>query len=213
MYRKNEEFLKAANAYRRAVTSLDPNMPTIDEDAQKKVLREWAEMVSGLRDGWEQLVKKTVEKDQALQGLTAKYPPVVLNSRRYADGNYMRSAYSFSHETSDPETHKNRVELEFDNGRGDNTFQTNMLVDQQNLVTDLGEVDFKDFALPKNIDLTDKNKWRSEAKAVAGHVYLEKVRDSKGDDFFALFQVIATDKESRYVAFVWRRMPGGKVGN
>jgi hypothetical protein len=213
IHRKNGEFQEAADAYRRALNSVDTGMPTIDEEMQKKVLAEWTDMVSGLLKTWEQAVKKIVEKDQTLQGLTAKYPPVVLNSRRYTDGNYMGSAYSFSHETGDPEKHKNRVELEFDNGRRDNTFQVNMLIDQQNLVTDLGEVDFKDFALPKNIDLTDKDKWRGEAKAVTGHVYLEKVRDSKGDDFFALFQVIATDKDSRYVAFIWRRMPGGKVGN
>jgi hypothetical protein len=212
-YRVNEEPLKAANAYRRALTSVDPRMPTVDQERQKKVLADWTEMVNGLRKSWEQAVKKLVEKDQKLQELAAKYSPVVLNSRRYTDGNYMGSAYSFSHETADPEKHKNRVELEFDNGRGDNTFQVNMLVDQQNLVADLGEVDFKDFDLPKNVDLTDKDKWHGEAKAVTGHVYLEKVRDSKGDDFFALFQVIATDKDSRYVAFIWRRMPGGKVGN
>jgi hypothetical protein len=62
------------------------------------------------------------------------------------------------------------------------------------------------------IDAKDKIVWSSdECKAVEGHVYLENVRDERGNNFFVLFQMIAVDKESRYMAFVWRRLPGGKT--
>ncbi len=46
--------------------------------------------------------------------------------------------------------------------------------------------------------------------AIAGHVYLEHVRDELSNDFFVLFQVIDVDPQSRYVAFIWRKLPGGK---
>jgi hypothetical protein len=48
-------------------------------------------------------------------------------------------------------------------------------------------------------------------KVVEGHVYLERVRDDSGNKFYVVLKVIATDKDSRYMAFVWRRLPGGKV--
>ena len=47
--------------------------------------------------------------------------------------------------------------------------------------------------------------------AVEGKVYLERVRDTEGNNFYVLFQVIAVDKDSRYMAFLWRKLPGGKV--
>lgn len=48
-------------------------------------------------------------------------------------------------------------------------------------------------------------------KAVVGRVYLERIHDDLGNNFYVLFQVIAVDKDSRYMAFVWRRLPGGKI--
>ena len=55
-------------------------------------------------------------------------------------------------------------------------------------------------------------RWRDEeCKAVDGHVYLEKVEDDRGNRFFVLFQVVSVDEKSRYVAFLWRQLPGGKV--
>jgi hypothetical protein len=42
-------------------------------------------------------------------------------------------------------------------------------------------------------------------------VYLERVRDDRGNNFYVLFQIVAVDKESRYMAFLWRKLPGGKI--
>ena len=52
---------------------------------------------------------------------------------------------------------------------------------------------------------------REQHEAVNGHVYLEKVEDTNGNRFFVLFKVLAVDEQSRYMAFVWRCLPGGKI--
>ena len=101
------------------------------------------------------------------------------------------------------------MQILFDNGQRDNHFDVNMVVGQMNRVGDLGTVDFD-----KNPDITKigAKKWSSDVcTAVEGHVYLENVKDDRGNDFFVLFQVVAVEKEAKYFAFVWRRLPGGKV--
>ncbi len=65
---------------------------------------------------------------------------------------------------------------------------------------------------PDKVPAEGKGSWQSEeCNAVEGIVYLEHVKDDRGNDFFVLFKVLAVDKDSRYVAFVWRQLPGGKV--
>jgi hypothetical protein len=86
-----------------------------------------------------------------------------------------------------------------------------MTVGQQNLVVDLGKVDFGKDPDPAKISINHPGVFPSVAKAVQGHVYLEHVRDDQGNDFYVLFQIVAVDKDSRYMGFLWRKLPGGKV--
>lgn len=135
-----------------------------------------------------------------------------MHSRRYAGGYYFKSAHSFIDETSDQSKHRNRVHILFDNGSEGNCFDINMTTDQRNLIVDLGEVDFTKDPDPKNVDPDSDNFWvPGRCKALDGHVYLERVHDDVGNKFYVVLKVIAADKESRYLAFVWRRLPGGKV--
>jgi hypothetical protein len=104
------------------------------------------------------------------------------------------------------------VQLLFDNGGSDNRFNINVQVGQNNLVVDLGEVDFTKDPDPRKVDPDGDNFWTpGGCKAVEGHVYLERIRDEAGNKFYVVLKVIATDKDSRYMAFLWRRLPGGKV--
>jgi hypothetical protein len=175
---------------------------------------------------WEQDVRKLIAKDEKLKALAAKYPLVILHSRQfYARGPYKESAYSFIRETSNPEKHENRVQLVFHNGGYEKSLTTNLSLHQQNLVVDLGKEDFE-----KNPDLTritiDHPGLADGVISVTeGHVYLERVRDKleraqdklergpdkDGNNFYVLFQVVALDVDGRYIAFLWRRLPGGKV--
>ena len=42
-------------------------------------------------------------------------------------------------------------------------------------------------------------------------MYLERIRDNRGNNFYVLFKIVAVDKDSRYMAFLWRKLLGGKV--
>ena len=160
---------------------------------------------------WEKQVRKRLDTDDKLKALATKYPLVVLHSRHlYAGGDYKQSAYSFICQSADPKIHRNQVHLLFHNGGIPKTFEFNMSVGQQNLVVDLGPADFKKDPEPAKISIDDAGVG-VVAKAVEGHVYLERIRDNHGNNFYVLLQVVAVDRDSRYMAFLWRLLPGGKI--
>jgi RNA polymerase sigma factor (sigma-70 family) len=168
--------------------------------------------VPELMQQWEKRIRDRVKRDAKLTALAAKHPLVVLHSReKYTRGDYKQSCYSFIYETADPAKHGNEVELQFDNGGPPNRFNLNMSTHQQNLVVDLGKVDFAKDPDPATISINHEGVFSASAKAVEGHVYMERIRDDQGNNFYVLFQVVAVDKESRYVGFLWRKLPGGKV--
>jgi len=161
---------------------------------------------------WDKQIRSSMEKDAKSKALAAKHPLVVLHSRHlYAEGDYKGSAFSFVYETADPAKHGNDVQILFHNGGDPNTFVFNMTVGQQNLVVDLGKADFEKDPDPSKISIDHHGVVSGQASALEGHVYLERVRDSRGNSFYVLLQVVAVDKDSRYMGFVWRKLPGGTV--
>ena len=165
---------------------------------------------------WEQDVRLRIAKDDKLKPLAAKYPLVLLHSLRlYSDADQW--AFSFINETSDstknshPTRGYNDFQLRFNGGSEGNVFEGNMQGGHQHLVVDLGKVDFEKDPEPKRISIDANNVMRRTATAVDGHVYLERVRDDNGNNFYVVFQVVTVDPQSRYIAFLWRRLPGGKV--
>lgn len=165
-----------------------------------------------LMQTWEKQVRNRLETDDKLKPLAAKYPLVVLHSRQlYAKGNYKESAYSFICQTTDVKTHRNDVQIQFHNGGTPNTFLFNMTGGQENLVVDLGRADFTKDPDPAKISIDHPGLAVMIAKAVEGHVYLERIRDNRGNSFYVLFQIVAVDNDSRYMAFLWRTLPGGKI--
>ena len=207
VYRGLGECDNAASVYHNALYYYDSN-----QQKRMEIEREWRAMLDPLLEGWQKDVYAKINKDARLKALTAKYPLVVLHARRYACGGYHKSAYSFIDETADESKHHNGVHLLFDNGSRDNTFSINMTTDQRNLVVDLGAVDFTKDPDPKKVDPDSDHFWVADGcKVVQGHVYLERVRDDNGNKFYVVIKVVAADKDSRYLAFVWRRLTGGKV--
>lgn len=169
--------------------------------------------------GWEKEVRQRLSKDPKLNSLIEKHSLALIHSRYLygaPDGAYRRSAFSFTAENSDPKVHRNEVQLLFHNGRDNgNTFEFNMIVGQRNIVVDLGPTDFHlDFDFLRKVldsaDERDDDIGMADLPAKEGHVYLQRVKDSHGNHFYALFQVVALDPDSRYMAFVWRKLPGGK---
>ncbi len=170
--------------------------------------------VDALTKRWEKEIRARLEKDAKPKLLAAKHPLVVLHSRTlyFGDGEYKKSAYSFIHESTDKAKHGNDVQILFHNGGTPQTFNFNMLGGQDNLVVDLGEVDFTKDPDPTKISIDHPGVMTGGvAKAVEGHVYLERVRNNRGNNFYVLFQVVAVDTDTRYMAFLWRKLPGGKV--
>ena len=96
---------------------------------------------------WEQEVRNRIAKDDKFKPLAAKYPLVLLHAVYPRRGAYGHSAFSFIYETSDKEKHFNNVQFVWGNGgiknQHQNLFETNMLNNQQNVVVDLGKVDFE----------------------------------------------------------------------
>lgn len=206
-YRGLESWGKAGNAFSRATY-----YSNYDSEKRKQIDREWSEMTDELVSGWEKIVKAKIAGDTELKKLAEKYPLVVLHSRRFAGGGYLKSAYSFKYETTQEEKHGNDVDVLFDNGAGEKTFQINMFVGQKNRVLDLGAVDFAKDPDPNKLGTKEMNAWQKDScKAVHGHMYLEKVEDDRRNEFFVVFQIVAVDKDSNYMAFFWRRLPGGKI--
>jgi hypothetical protein len=163
---------------------------------------------------WGKDIRARLKKDAKLNKLAAKHPLVILHSRAlYAGGDYKRSAYSFIHESADEGKHRNNVQILFHNGGDPNTFQFNMTAGQQNLVVDLGKTDFAKNPDPAKVSIDQPGVLSGEGKAVEGHVYLERVRDDRGNNFYVLFEIVAVDPASRYMAFLWRKLPGGKAVN
>jgi tetratricopeptide (TPR) repeat protein len=198
------DYEKACKAYMGASYYSNYNA-----EKRRDIERELSETVTYVLLGWKETVKEKIDKDAALKTLVSKYPLVHLHSRRYAGGSYLQSAYSFIHESTDANKHLNDVQLLFDDSHRAQMFGLKMVVGQANRVAELGLVAFEKNPDPATIG---KKQWQAdECKAVDGHVYLENVKDDRGNDFFVVFKVIAVDKESRYVSFVWRRLPGGSV--
>lgn len=170
--------------------------------------------LSDLLSTWTDEVFQTVARDESLKRIVSKYPPVVLHSRHLFSsaiaGRYRQSSYSFNYGTWIERKHGNDVQLQFHNGGESASFQVNMVGGQHNLVRDLGPVDFEEDPDLTKLD-TDHPSWKTIGKAMPGHVYHLTVRDDAGNSFHVLFMVVAVDSESKYMAFCWRMLPGGKV--
>lgn len=160
---------------------------------------------------WEKSVRGYLDKEQGRRALAAKYSLVLLHSRGITGGRHGKSAFSFNSATSDPAKHGNDVQLSFGNGRLDR-LDVNVLGGQRNLIVDLGAVDFEKDADPKKIDITAVDTWLwGDATAIPDHVYLERVQDTRGNNFFVQFKIVVLDPAGQYMAFIWRQLPGGKV--
>jgi hypothetical protein len=196
------ESAAAADAYQQAERFCQ------DESKRREIRGEMGPVLLPI---WEKTVRDRMARDPDLKGLATKYPLVLLHSRRYApiSGYYGQSAYSFIYETANEDRHGNDVQILFDNGPGEGTFQTYMLTNQKNVAVDLGKVDFA--IDPSQTRADREGPDRGGHKAINGHVYLEKVEDTNGNRFFVLFKVVAVDEQSRYMALIWRRLPGGKI--
>jgi hypothetical protein len=158
---------------------------------------------------WKKEVDQRIAKDDRLKKLAAKHPVALLHSRsQYAKGGRLgMSAFSFLFETADDKAHGNFAEMIFNGGRKPLIIASG----RSCLIVDLGETDFEKDPDPKKISVTHPGFSPSEAEAKEGHVFLERVRDELGNHFYALFEVILVDPDSRYVAFFWRKLPGGKI--
>src|SRR5262249_47814803 len=94
---------------------------------------------------WDTAVRTRIANDPGLKELTDKHRFVLLHARRlnrlYGIRDYHHCAYSFVESTSDVAWHRNDVQLQFGNGNGA-AFSVNLLGGQENLIVDLGPVDF-----------------------------------------------------------------------
>ena len=86
------ESIAAADAYQQAEVYCD-------DPRKAQAMR--PEMLPVMMPIWEKTVRERIAGDAALKALAAKYPVVLLHSRRYTDGGYLQCTYSFIYETTD----------------------------------------------------------------------------------------------------------------
>jgi hypothetical protein len=214
-YRGMGAYTKAASVYHEAAYYSNTSNQALAGPVLLKRLaieKEACEMCDQLCAAWEKKVKEKISSDPVLKKLAEHNHLVLLHSRRYAASGYCRSAYSFVYEAVEWDKHHNFVQVLFDDRAHKRSIDINVLTNQKNQILDLGTQ--WDFA--KDPDAPEKGpkekSWDSEGfQAVEDHAYLELVRDSHGNHFYVVFKVIALDKAGRYIAFLWHRLPGGKV--
>jgi hypothetical protein len=156
-----------------------------------------------LRAQWADEVRRRYAKDEVVSVKLREHDLVVLASRRqYGDA---RSGWDFkgigSFEQPFLMFHNGPLARPWAYATGSNNDHSYLL--------DLGKADFdKD----PNLALLAINHphlgYHMEMKD--GHVYLMQIRDNAGTHFYVVFQVLAADPKCRYLAFIWRRLPGGK---
>jgi hypothetical protein len=168
------------------------------------------EELEKLMKGWEKDVRKEIEKDDKLKKLVAKHPLVLLHSRSiYFDADPDKSSYSFIYKTNDGKKHGNWSQIAF--GAGSGRFSLRVCDERRDLLVDLGKTDFEKDADPKKINVTHPGLGPRERDAEEGHVYLLRVRDDIGNNYYVMLKVVAVDKRAQYMAFVWRMLPGANV--
>ena len=162
---------------------------------------------------WENDVREKIKKNPEFDKLAKDFPLVVLHSYSlFQKDGYGYSAFSFVHESSEPADFDGDPHLAFDWNRGvRKQIKINFHGGQRHLIAILGKADFRKNPDPTKISIDDKGVTSSKIAAEEGVTYVEWVRDDLGNDFYAMFQILFVDPDSRFMAFVWRRLPGGAV--
>jgi hypothetical protein len=155
---------------------------------------------------WEKDVRKSVAGDGKLKELVNKYPLVLLHSRFLFGGDHFkRSAFSFVHKTSDDKKHGNFIQLYYES-------RALRISGRLGVIADLGNADFEKDPNPKKISIVHPGFTPRVQEPQKGHVYLQRIRDNIGNDFYVVYQVVVVDNpRGHYIAFIWRKLPGGQV--
>jgi tetratricopeptide (TPR) repeat protein len=88
-YRGLDDHERALEAYQDAQRYTGANA-----NKDQQITQEVTRWTAGLMAGWKKEVKAKIGKDPILEAFAAKYPLVLLHSRRYGGGHYLWSAYS-----------------------------------------------------------------------------------------------------------------------
>jgi hypothetical protein len=174
------------------------------------VAQEKKETIEQLMPKWEKDVKDRMSRDPRLRVLAAKYPLVLLHSEKlYTDGRTLgRSAYSFIHESTDEKVFKEGAQMVFHDYLMPANFRC---FGRDVLVVRLEATDFEQKIEPAKIPINHPGILTHvfPIDVAEGETYLQRIRDEKGNNFYVVFQVVALDGQCRYMAFLWRTLPGG----
>jgi len=136
-----------------------------------------------------------------------------LLKRTIKDGtdNYDLAAYSFKFGGNGPEVRKlcrNNWELLFGNSPEGDTFDVTMVTDDRSRIRDLGKLDWNQkFHVPA-FPAYEEPVREPSVKAVEGHMYLVRSRDSN-TDLYTLFRVEKL-VPGEYVEITWKIIPKPK---
>jgi hypothetical protein len=153
--------------------------------------------------------------DAKLKPLAAKYPLVLLaeipvegNNAGPGDAVPTKTQFSFVHETMDFRKLSDGPDLRF---LADEEKSLAIQRRLRNFIVDLGKQDFEKNPDLEKITIDHPGLSGYGGTARDGHLYLQHINTRRGSDFYVVFQIVAVEKDGQYMAFLWRKLPGGKV--
>ena len=164
------------------------------------------EVLDAQMRGWETQVRERIAKDDKLRA-SANTGRLALLSSRKGKSDLNKTSYSFVHGSNELALHGNDVQIIFEGGHR----TPGCFVIRPQLMVDLGKGDFAADPDPKKVPVTHAGLIVAEGIAREGHLYLQRVIDRRGNDFYVLIEMVAVDPKDRYIAFIWRRLPETKA--
>ncbi len=157
---------------------------------------------------WKARIDQHLAANPALKAITDKHGYFFIHSKtKFETTNFHHCAYNFVYSTADESVHKGNVHLVYHHLANPMSLEVNANNGSNNLIADLGASwDFAKDCDVSSIRIDGDLTWLLSAKAVQGHTYVIRIRDSMDNRLFVLLKVVYVDPRGEYVAFAWRKM-------
>lgn len=169
-------------------------------------LKERMEHFSGQ---WKATLDRKIAADPALKASIGRARYYFIHAKSlWKTQDFNNCAFNFMLNSMDQEVHKGDVHFAYHASGEAKSIDVNVGPGTNNLIADLGTIDYNQNVDPRSIDVTRPDGWLLTAKAQEGHVYLIRVFDERGSRFFVQLMIFHVDPNGDYIAFVYRVLPG-----
>jgi len=158
---------------------------------------------------WKAALDRKIASDPALKASIGNQRYYFIHAKTlWKTQDFHNCAFNFILNTMDQEAHQGEVHFAYHASGEAKSLDINFGPGTNNLIADLGRIDFNQNVDPRSIDVTRADGWMLRAKAQEGHVYLIRVFDERGSRFFVQLKIFHVEPNGDYIAFVYRVLPG-----